>query len=43
MQIVPYICIGLSILLLIIIVKIMRIKEKKRILRYHGVSIKKRK
>jgi len=37
---ISYICIGLSLLLLVVAIKIMRYKEKKRILRYHGITKK---
>jgi len=43
MTTISYICIGLCVLLLVIVVKIIRIKEKKRILRYHGIIVKRRK
>jgi len=32
-----YICIGLSVTLLLIVIKIIMRKEKKRVQRYHGV------
>jgi len=43
MSAISYFCIGLSIFLLVIVVKIIRIKEKKKVLRYHGITVKRRK
>jgi len=35
-----YVCIGLSVFSLLLVIKIVRYKDKKRILRYHGVTEK---
>jgi len=40
---VSYICIGLSVFSLILGIKMVRNKEKKKILRYHGITMKRRK
>jgi len=42
MLIMSYICIGLSLLLLMLIIQIIKSKEKKQRLRYHGITKKRR-
>jgi len=37
-----YICIGLSVFLLLLVIRIIRKKERKRILRYHGITDKRK-
>jgi len=41
MIVISYICIGLSVVSLILVIKAIRNKEKKMILRYHGITKKK--
>jgi len=38
-----YICIGLSVFSLLLVIKIIRKKERKRILRYYGITDKRKK
>jgi len=38
-----YICIGLSVFSLLLVISIIRKKKKKRILRYHGITDKRKK
>jgi len=40
---ISYICIGLSVFSLLLVTKILRQKENKRVLRYHGITEKRRK
>jgi|GEM_PF-2065984 len=40
---VSYICIGLSVFSLLLVIGIIRNKEKRRILRYHGITGKRKK
>jgi len=40
---ISYIYIGLSVFSLLLIIRIIRIQEKKKILRYHGITVKRRK
>lgn len=42
MSAINYICIVFSVFLLVAIIKVIRKKEKKRILRYHGITAKRR-
>jgi len=38
-----YICIGLSVFSLLLVIRIIRKKERRRILRYHGITVKRKK
>ena len=40
---VSYICIGLSVFSLLLVIRIIRKKEKRRVLRYHGITDKRKK
>lgn len=40
---ISYICIGLSVFSLLLVINIIRKKEKKKNLRYHGITEKRRK
>ena len=41
MLIASYICIGLSVLSLIIVIRTMQSRERKKVLRYYGITKKK--
>jgi len=43
MSTISFINIVFSVLLLVVVIKAIRNKEKKRILRYHGITVKRRK
>jgi len=40
MLVISYICIGLSVFSFLLVIRIIRKKEKRKILRYHGVTEK---
>jgi len=42
MEILSYICVGLSIFSLLLVLKVIQYKEKKIMFRYHGITAKRR-